>query len=430
MTVLHLSTNDGGGGAARAAHRLHTGLRRLGHESTLLVLKRTGDDPSVRKMTWSDDWRVRLRRSRRRRQVDRDFAAYRPLPKAFEWYSDDRSEAGYDLVRQLPACDVVNLHWVGGFVDHELFWPHLPPGVPVVWRMADMAPLTGGCHYDLGCGKFAARCGACPVLGSTVEHDLSRAVWQRRHAAMAGVADDRLHLVGTSRWIAAESRRSSLLSRFPVTVIPNGLDATDFAPRDKGFARDTLGVPREAKVVLFVADTSDMVRKGFEYVVKALGGLTDRPDLFLLSVGFGKPAIPSTLRHRSVGRVSNDRMLSLVYSAADVFVIPSLQESFGQTVTESMACGTPVVGFDTGGIPDMVRPGVTGYLAKVGDADALRAELLRVLDLPPDQYAAMSATCRRVAVEEYTLDLQARRYAELYASLVAKSGRETSAVAG
>ena len=242
LRILHLSTNDGGGGAARAAHRLHTGLRRLGHESTMLVLKRTGDDPAVRKMTWSDDWRLRLKRSRRRKQVDRDFAACKPLPKAFEWFSDDRAESGYDLVRQLPPCDVINLHWVGGFLDHELFWPHLPAGVPVVWRMADMAPLTGGCHYDLGCGKFAAECGACPVLGSTAEHDLSRAVWQRRHAAMAGVADDRLHLVGTSRWIAAESRRSSLLSRFPVTVIPNGLDATDFAPRDQGFARDTLGV--------------------------------------------------------------------------------------------------------------------------------------------------------------------------------------------
>ena len=99
-----------------------------------------------------------------------------------------------------------------------------------------------------------------------------------------------------------------------------------------------------------------MVRKGFEYVVRALGGLTDRPDLFLLSVGFGKPAIPPQLKHRSVGRVSNDRMLSLVYSAADVFVIPSLQESFGQTVTESMACGTPSSGSTPAASPTWSAP--------------------------------------------------------------------------
>src|ERR1019366_4880410 len=113
------------------------------------------------------------------------------------------------------------------------------------------------------------------------------------------------------------------------------------------------------------------------------------------------------------GRINHDRMLSIIYSAADVFVIPSLQESFGQTVTESLACGTPVVGFNTGGIPDMVRPGITGYLATVANADELAASISRVLD-DPAQRAEMSRNCREIAVKEYSLETQANAYLSFY----------------
>jgi glycosyltransferase involved in cell wall biosynthesis len=422
MRVLHLSTADAGGGAARAAHRLHTGLRSLGIDSSMLVLRRTSGDPTSHKVTFSSDLLTRLRRSYRNRRIRHDFARYKPtLPAGFEWFSDDRTEAGYDLIRDVVKrgpWDVINLHWVGGLVDHELFFPHLPPAVPLVWRLADMGALTGGCHYDGGCGNFTATCGACPVLGSTVDDDLSRQVWRRKHAALATIPDDRMTLVGTSRWIAAESRRSSLLKRFPVQVIPNGLDTDAFAPREKPAARATLGVPADAAVALFVAEATDIRRKGFAYLVDALGRLGGVPNLFLLSVGERLPALPADLRlpRLHLGRVSDDHKLSLAYSAADVFVIPSLQESFGQTVTESMACGTPVVGFDVGGIPDMVRPGVTGELAPVGDAGALAGRIAEVL-LNPVRWRQNAGTCRGVAVDEYGLRLQAERYLKLYRTL-------------
>lgn len=418
MRILHLSTSDTGGGAARAAYRLHTGLRRLGHESSMFVLKRHSGDGSVLQLRWSNELPTRVRRRLRRMRIARDFEPYRKtLPRGFEIFSDDRSDTAFNLNRQLPPCDLINLHWVAGLIDYETFFSQLPPGVPLVWRLADMGPLTGGCHYDGGCGKFTAACGACPVLGSTDERDLSRQVWKRKNAALAQLEPNRLNIVGTSRWIAGEARRSSLLKRFPVTVIPNGLDVNVFAPRDKGFSRDTLGVPRDAKVVLFVADSAATKRKGFDYVAAALSGMTDEPNLFLLSVGGGKPNVPN-LPQLHLGRVSDDRMLSIIYSAADVFVIPSLQESFGQTVTESMACGTPVVGFDTGGIPDMVRPGITGCLAPVADAAALR-EGIRTVLRDPQHWLELSANCRRIAVEEYSLELQAKNYAGHYEKILA-----------
>ena len=169
-----------------------------------------------------------------------------------------------------------------------------------------MAPLTGGCHYDLGCGKFALTCGSCPVLGSNVDTDLSRQVWGRKHSVLSKINPEQLQIVGTSRWIADQARKSSLLNRFPITVIPNGLNTTDFSPRDKRFSRDTLGVPQDAKVVLFVADSAAIVRKGFDYLAAALSGMKDRRDLFLLSVGGSKPNVPD-IAQLHLGKISNDR---------------------------------------------------------------------------------------------------------------------------
>jgi glycosyltransferase involved in cell wall biosynthesis len=415
MRIVHLSTTDVAGGAARATYRLHTGLKRLGYDSRMLVGKKWGEDPTVEAVKRPDDLLSRVKRKLRRMRIDADFGRYAgSRPTGLEPFSDDRTELQDAILRQLPPADVINLHWVAGFLDHESFFAGVPKDIPVVWRLADMAPCTGGCHYDEGCGRFENRCGACPQLGSTDENDLSRQVWQRKYDALW--RHGRIHLAATSNWIAQQSRRSSLLRNFPVTVIPNGLDTEDFAPRDKMFARDTLGVPRDAKVVLFAAESLLVKRKGFTLLLDALKGLLDEPGLLLLSVGSTKTAIESPVPQVNLGRINIDRYLSLAYSAADVFVIPSVQESFGQTVSESLACGTPVIGFATGGMLDMVRPGQTGQLVPVGDTAGLR-DAIRSMLRDPETLRGMSAHCRRIAVEEYSIEVQAKAYVRLYESL-------------
>jgi glycosyltransferase involved in cell wall biosynthesis len=360
-----------------------------------------------------------VRRKLRRKRIEADFAKYAATrPAGLEPFADDRSEHRFDEVARGLDADVINLHWVaGGFLDHESFFNNVPRQIPLVWRLADMAPCTGGCHYDEGCGKFENRCGACPQLGSRDEHDLSRQIWQRKYDALR--RHGKIHLAATSNWIAQQSRRSSLLRDFPVTVIPNGLDTDDFAPRDKAFARDTLGLPRDARIVLFAAESLTVKRKGFGLLLEALKGLQDEPDLLLLSVGSTKAPIESPVRQVNLGRINVDRYLSLAYGAADVFVIPSVQESFGQTVSESLACGTPVIGFATGGMLDMVRPGQTGQLVPVGDTAALR-DAIRSMLRDPATLRAYSAECRRIAMAEYSIEAQAAGYVRLYESLTAR----------
>ena len=423
MRVVHLSTADSGGGAFRAAFRLHTGLRRLGVDSKMLVLKRGSGDDSVIAFKPRQDFLGRMQRKFRAGKIWRDYDAYRStIPKGIEPFSDDRSEHAGQIVRQLPDCDLINLHWVGGFLDYQSFFANYPKHVPIVWRLADMGALTGGCHYDQGCGKFSAQCGACPQLGSRDGNDLSRQVWARKRDALAQIGQAGMHVVGTSRWIAGEAKKSSLFRSCPTSIIPNGLDVEEFAPRDKAFCRDLWSIPRDAKVVLFAAESVANVRKGFKQLTDALAQISAIDKLLLVSVGGGKCELPTGLRHHPLGKVNNDRMLSTIYSAADVFVIPSLQESFGQTVIESLACGTPVVGFASGGIPDMVRPGQTGWLAETGNTIALKDAILTALT---DDSArnVIAANCRRVAVEEYSMDVQSLAYLALYETLVSRTAK-------
>ena len=364
---------------------------------------------------------VRALRIVRRKKIQSDFAPYRlHRTEGQELFSDDRSAIGPEVRAQLPPCDVIHLHWVAGFIDYSDFLSTLPQRTPVVWTLHDMNPFTGGCHYDEGCGKFAAACGTCPQLGSADDADLSRQSWQRKQKALSKIPPGRLHVVADSKWLASQAKSSSLFSGFPVSAIHYSLDVEKFTPRDRVAARSVLGIPADARVVLFVADHVGIRRKGFAVLVEALRSLPGSSEPFLLSMGNGTLPLSIPFPHLHLGHVSGDRFLSIVYSAADVFVIPSLQEAFGQTALESMACGTPVVGSDAGGIPEVVRDGVTGLLARAGDIRSLRDAVLKLLSDEPLR-ASLAAKCREIAVKEYALEIQAKNYVELYNNILGKS---------
>jgi glycosyltransferase involved in cell wall biosynthesis len=385
----------------------------MGFDSSMVVAFRASKDPTVMAFSPSGDFLHRLRRRIRENQISKSFSRYKPTrPQGFERFSDDRAPYGSELAHHLPQCDIINLHWISGFLDYREFFASVPRHVPIFWRLSDMNPLTGGCHFDDGCGRYATGCGSCPQLGSADANDLSRQVWQRKLEAFKNLEPERLHIVPLNHWMAETVRKSPLLGKFPVTMIPNGVDTDIFAPRDTRVARELFGVPNNARVVLFGADVVNNRRKGFQLLGQALEGLPR--DIFLLSVGKG-PEIETSLPHLHLGHIADDRLLSLVYNAADIYVIPSLQDNQPNTVLEAMACGTPVIGFDVGGIPDMVRPGKTGRLAPVGDIGGLRAAIIELLQ-SPETRLEMASACRRTVMEEYTRELQASRYADLYRS--------------
>lgn len=424
MQILHLSISDVKGGAARAAHRLHTGLRRSGHDSRMLVADRASRDPNVTTFSHSRFWPM-LRRLRYRQLSSKQWRYLLSRPEGYGPFTGPDSRQGMSLIREIPNADVLNLHRIADLLDHPRFLSEATARAPVIWTQHDMNAFTGGCAYNRGCDGFERSCGACPQLGSNKRQDLSHQYWKVREAVYRSVPRGRLQIVTPSNWMAGEVARSSLLGSFPVSVIPNSLDVQVFAPQDRRQCRSKLGIPSEARVVLFSADSVALKRKGFSLLAEALANLSSVDNLFLISIGKGRPAIESAVPHLHLGSISDDQRLAEVYSSADVFAIPSLQDNLPNTVMEALSCGTPVVGFAVGGIPEMVRPGITGLVVPPLDVSELRSGIIEILQDIEGQ-AAMHAHCRSVAVREYSLETQAQRYAALYEDLLQSAEKDAS----
>lgn len=419
MKVVNIITGDQGGGG-RAAYRLNRGLNMVGCDATLYVASKFHSDPATVVFKPRNDPAAKLRSLIfRLRQRVRSLSSCKGKGL---WTYDHVCQRGDDPVAQIPPADLINLHTIGNFFNFAAYFPAMALRVPTVWTMHTMEPFTGGCVYTHGCDRFEERCGKCPILESRRESDLSRKDWKAKDKMLRNVPATRMRLVAPSRWMAVQVARSSLLGRFPVEVIPYGVDTQSYAPRDKQAARDVLQIPMDAKVILFVTQHAmDVKVKGLPALLEACRGMSAVPNLRLLTLGGGDLRdVP--VPHTHLGHVFNDNLLSLAYSAADVFVIPSLMDNLPNVVIESMACGTPVVGFDTGGIPEMVRPGQTGALAPPGDVRALR-EAIESLLLNDGERAQLSARCREVAVKEYALEVQARRYLSLYQSMLQATGQ-------
>ncbi len=284
-------------------------------------------------------------------------------------------------------------------MDYLGLLPALAQHFPLIWTLHDMNAFTGGCHFASDCTNYISNCGRCPQLGSKQESDLSRAVWQRKNDAFAAIPVSRLTIVCPSRWMAECLKKSSLLTRFHCEVIPYGLSLRSFAPRNKRWSRDVLGIPEGRKVILFVADYHNR-RKGFDILVESLMHLPQ--DLHILIAGAVNTAQVKGLKFQALGHISNDGILSLAYSAADLFVCPSLEDNLPNTVLEALACGTPVVGFKVGGLFDMVRPRQTGWLAEKCEAiplaEAIEFALLEI-NIRGEE---ISRQCRTLAEREYS----------------------------
>lgn len=382
----------------------------------MLVRIMASDEPTIRQFQPSRrSWPVRT--ARRLVQRSRHWPYLATRPEDFEIFTDAESRYGADMAAAVSDADVVNLHWVATFVNYARFFPALSPHQRIVWTLHDMAPFTGGCHYAKDCEGFLNSCGRCPILGSRRESDLSRRTWERKRRALAHLDSRRLVVVTPSHWLASEARRSSLLGRFEVRVIPYGLDLDVFRPIDRVDARGRFGLPVDAPVLLFVSDSLDNPRKGMAYLLEALAELPASSSPVLLTMGSGPGEMGTSHRHVHLGTLRDAEEIAAAYAAADLFAIPTLDDNLPNTVLESLACGTPVIAFDSGGLPEMVDDGVTGALVPKGDSSALSRGIARLLD-DPATLADMSAASSAAAQENYALRRQAEEYLELYSAAI------------
>lgn len=405
------------GGAAMACRRLHLGLLGEGVESCLLLPKgRAVQLPATffegpkrapyTRLTMKVDQAlglISLGRTARRRHYRKS------RPDQLDAFSFEDSP--YDLTKSKPIveAEVVNLHWVSGFVDHVTFFRVNKK--PVVWTLHDQNPFSGGEHYEL---SDAATNYGLQFAGYRPKDQAVEARLRRRKVKTLRAVNSSIHIVSPSKWLADLSQKSDALGRFPHHVIPNSVDGAIFRPWSQRFCQELFGLPTDGRVVLFVAHSLYSFRKGYFLLEQAINLIAGNlPGVRFCAIGGSRGLGTGSID--LLGPVNDERLMALAYAAADLFVLPSLMDNLPNTMLESLMCGTPVVGFKIGGIPDVVVHGQNGYLCDDVSPASLAAGIVQVLD---HGVGWSRDEISRRAKERYDLPVQARAYQELFERLL------------
>jgi glycosyltransferase involved in cell wall biosynthesis len=405
--VLHVIAGDLTGGAARGAYWLHRGLLSNGIESRMIVQYADDKDPTVKQIS---DNRFHNISVLLRIALDRlPTLIYRNRERSI--FSTGIS--GFDIkkLNDYQWADIIHLHWINSGMVNVKMLKEIDK--PIVWTMRDMWAMTGGCHYASNCKGYENRCGHCPKLKSNAEYDLSRYVLDRKKRYYT----KNLHLIAISSWLKECAKNSYLLNEFEVEVIPNAVDIRDFFPADKKIAREELELPLDKRIILCGATNIHDKYKGFDKFLDAVKYLDDK--YFFLFFGEANNGELDKLdrEYKSLGFLGNNKALRSAYSASDVFVAPSVQEAFGKTLIEAMACGTPVVAFDATGPRDIVNHKETGYLAQPFFPEDLASGIRWVLEDDERRLDLADQSTRKVE-ECFKIDIIAQRYSELYQNLI------------
>lgn len=399
MNILLLNTTDVGG-AANACIRLHEGLLKLGVNSKMLVLKKTKEHiPEIHRFLEVYESRNLVQRILRKPKVYFFFKNNRKKLNGrttTEMYS--RPETVHDITQHplYQWADLINIHWVANFLDYPSFFKKNTK--PVVWTLHDMLLFTGGYHYENG---FPFKL-YDPLIQENLQ--LKKKIF----------ASKEFTVVSPSKWLHEEAKKAQNL--YPLAKhahIPNGIHTEIFKPCKQEEARQKLGLPLDKKIILFVAASADSSRKGIKYLLDAIK-ILDNKDVALAVMGKNIEQLQlDPAQTYPLGYVKDVQKIAAAYAAADLFVIPSVEDNLPNTVIESITCGTPVVGFDIGGIPDMVLSGKNGEVCSKIDAEALAQSIQKALDTDYDR----EWICQN-AVERYAIDVQATRYKKLFESLL------------
>ena len=377
MKVLHLLNSDDSG-AGRAANRLHKGLQKIGLASQMLVQHKRSDDESVigpQNKLWKSFAKFNLTFHLDKLPL-RLYHHREAVPFSPQWIPDVIARR----VTQLDP-DMINLHWIcHGYLQIETI-PKLKK--PLIWTLHDMWAFTGGCFYSGNCERYKASCGACPVLHSGRDYDLSRWNWQRKAKSWKNLD---LTVVTPSAWLAKCAKESSLFKNRRIEIIANGIDTHVYISVDKKTARSILNLPQNKLLILFGAmNPFGDYRKGYHLLQPALQNLSKSgwgAKVEIAIFGASKPenSMDLGLKTNYLGYLNDDASMTLAYSAADVMVLPSIQENLPQTGVEAFACGTPCVAFDAGGVSDIIDHQKNGYLARAYEVEDLAQGIIWVLE--------------------------------------------------
>lgn len=420
MKVIHLNTYDGNGGAGRASYRLNNALKSAGLDSELYTYMKFGNKENIHALYPSFTGKAFATANiLAERYLPRFYEKDLKIPFSLSFFGKD--------IHHHPAvqeADIIHLHWVNhGFLNPTNLSKLALLNKPIVWTMHDSNTFTGGCHVRFSCENYRNSCGFCPLLKDSESHDISHKIWERKQKAYQKM---NANFITPSNWLGNAAKQSGLLKNYPVHIIPNTLETAIFKPIDKAVARQKLNLNKDQFLLLsgFMPSKKD-AHKGTQYLIEALDlWITQNPELKNKAtlIVFGNRDSQSTpsfkIPVKFLGTINDDLKLANAYAAADVFLTTSLEDNLPNTVMESLACGTPVVSFTTGGIPDMVAHQQNGYLAVYKNSEDFMNGINWVYQHPDREKLRQNA--RITVMDKFSEEVIAKQHIALYKQLLAQ----------
>ena len=409
MKILHVNHSDSGGGAARAAYRLHKSLGKIGIESRMLVnIGNMGDRTVISP----------------KNKLDKLFNMLRPHVVAFLLRAFKTQNKILHSLALLPSGkvrkinhgneDLIHLHWINGEMLSISDIGKI--NKPVVWTLHDMWAFCGAEHvsYDK---RWEDGYSHSNRDVDEIGLDLNRWVWKRK---LRNWTTPR-HIVTPSSWMAQCVKKSKLMGSWPVSVIPNPIDIDKWAPIEKEVARLILGIKTNGSIKVVFGAMGDVFsyHKGFDLLIKALEQISKNGiKIDLLVYGQLEPSegVRYAFPVKFLGRLHDDVSLRLLFSSADVVVVPSRLDNFPSAATEAMACGTPIVCFEVCGLIDIVTHKEDGYLARPFDVEDFAAGVLWVINNNNNNRLGLSG--RKKAHKYWASQVVAKQYENLYSQIL------------
>lgn len=402
MNILFLNTTPNTGGAAIAASRIAKAINKKGVHTDF---------------TYRPNGKISFIRFVIERLVI--FLSNRFSKKNLFQVSIANTGIDISKIQKVEEADVIHLQWINqGFLSLSDIRKIIATGKPIVWTMHDLWPATGICHYPGNCHRYEDKCIKCPMQVDSPLFDLASKIFNKKKA----IGLEKVYFVGCSKWITECAKTSSLLKDASFSSIPNPIDTSIYRPKEKFSARTQLGLPQDKFLIIFAAAKLSDNRKGANLFVKACKILkeqyisSERIEVVLMGNGVNELCKAIPFKVNILGYISEPSKMAAAYSSSDLFITPSLEDNLPNTIMEAMACGTPCVGFNVGGIPEMIDHLKNGYVAKYKDVNDLAAGIEWVIENRETMH--LSEACVKKVKENYTEEIVADKYIELYKSLL------------
>lgn len=367
MNVLHINYSDKIGGAAIAAYRHHEAMQKAGIDSNMLVILQSDKTNQSIKTPFINKYLLLL--------INRVYFLLHSFILRFykPFASFSIAFGGFSLYNHpsVKRADIIYLHWINAsMLSIDDIEKILKTGKNIYWYMHDMYPITGGCHHAFECTKYQNSCHKCPLLFGVKILDVSSCQFKKKIKSWQKY--NNLKVITPSKWLADCVSKSTIFKEHEIHVFPNVINTKRFKPINKCVAKELIGVSKSKKIILFGADNINNPYKGWEYLKKAMNKLNPE-EYECLVFGTHNQSISSEIKikTRYTGYLKDDYSLVAVYNAADVFISPSLADNYPNVILEAMACGLPCIGFNVGGIPDLIQHQETGYVSKYKDTNDL-----------------------------------------------------------